>query len=72
MMRLLSEDLPFFMLYFSVQVQSHATELRGPEAGLSSAGVLIAESLPYWNTHEWELCYVRRPSPVGGICDQAQ
>ena len=55
MMRLLSEELPTFMLYFSVQVQSHATTLRGPEAGISAAGVLVPESLPYWNIHEWEL-----------------
>ncbi len=55
MMRLLSEELPFFMLYFSVQVQSHAMTLRGAEAGISSAGVLVPESLPYWNIHEWEL-----------------
>jgi ABC-type transport system substrate-binding protein len=55
MMRLLSEELPFLMLYFSVQVQSRATGLQGPEAGISAQGVLVPESLPYWNIHEWEL-----------------
>lgn len=55
MVQLLSEHLPYFMLYFSVQIQSRVRSLQGPEAGISAAGVLVPESLPYWNIHEWEL-----------------
>jgi peptide/nickel transport system substrate-binding protein len=55
MMRLLSDQLPAFMLYFSVQVMAIAPDLQGVEAGTQGAGRLIRESLPHWNIHEWEL-----------------
>jgi peptide/nickel transport system substrate-binding protein len=55
MMTMISEEQPVFMLYFSVQVMTHAAALRGPEAGLSGAGALALETLPHWNIHDWEL-----------------
>lgn len=54
MMRGFSEQLPAFMLYFSVQVMAHVAGVRGPEAGTSAAGILVPETLPHWNIHEWE------------------
>jgi ABC-type transport system substrate-binding protein len=55
LMRLLSEQVPVYMLYFSVQIIAHVAVLRGPEAGLPGTGALSLETLPHWNIHDWEL-----------------
>ncbi len=48
MMRIVSEQLPAFMLYHNVYVIAHRAELTGPAR-------YIPDSLPTWNVHTWEL-----------------
>lgn len=55
LMQLLSEQVPVYMLYFSVQIIAHVAALRGPEAGLPGTGALSLDTLPHWNIHDWEL-----------------
>jgi peptide/nickel transport system substrate-binding protein len=53
MQRLLAEHLPVFITYFSIQVNTHAAALVGPEAGTGGAGTLTRGTLSNWNVHEW-------------------
>jgi len=55
MHRLVSENLPMFMLYHAIQVNTRVSGLRGPEPGIPGSGTLTPGTLPHWNIHEWEL-----------------
>lgn len=48
MMRLTSEHVPVFPLYFNIDVLGHLSKVRGPAAG-------DIDRLTLWNVHEWEL-----------------
>lgn len=48
MMRLTSEQIPIFPLYFNIDVLGHLARLRGPALG-------DIDRLFLWNIHEWEL-----------------
>jgi peptide/nickel transport system substrate-binding protein len=48
MMKVLSEQLPGLMLYFTLQPIAHGGDLHGPAIG-------TAETLALWNLHEFEL-----------------
>jgi peptide/nickel transport system substrate-binding protein len=49
MMKLVSEEVPGWPLYWDFNVMAFPTSLRGPELGLSNT------STEFWNVHEWEL-----------------
>jgi hypothetical protein len=46
--KLLSDDLPFVMMYFNHQVSAYSANLLGPDPGAFDTHVS-------WNLHEWEL-----------------
>jgi peptide/nickel transport system substrate-binding protein len=54
LMRLLSENLPWYMLYFAVQVTAYNANLHGPDPGVVEVGTLTPGTPPHYNIHEWE------------------
>ena len=53
MQRILSEQLPHFVLYSGIQVNTRVRSLKGPEAGTPGFGTLTPGTHPYWNVHDW-------------------
>lgn len=49
MMKLISEELPGWPLYWDFNVMAYPSNLRGPELGIANT------STPFWNIHEWEM-----------------
>lgn len=49
MMKLVSEEVPGWPLYWDFNVMAFPTALRGPELGLANT------STEFWSIHEWEL-----------------
>ena len=47
MLKLLSDEVPAFVLYYNPSVSAHVAALRGPDSASLNADV--------WNIHEWEL-----------------
>jgi peptide/nickel transport system substrate-binding protein len=48
-MKLLSDELPAWPLYWDFNTMSHQVTVRGPNLGI------VNTSTPFWNAHEWEL-----------------
>jgi ABC-type transport system substrate-binding protein len=48
MARLLSEEVPFISMYFSVDVVAHTAALKGPQ-------IVAPDTTTNWNVHDWEL-----------------
>jgi peptide/nickel transport system substrate-binding protein len=55
MIRVVTDQLPIFTMYFAIQVNTHVAALRGPDPGTSGVGTLTRGTLRYWNIHDWEL-----------------
>lgn len=55
MVRVVTDQLPIFVGYFAIQVNTHAAALRGPDAGTSAVGTLTRGTARYWNIQDWEL-----------------
>jgi peptide/nickel transport system substrate-binding protein len=53
MLRILSEQLPHFVLYSAIQVNTRVPSLQGPEAGTPGFGSLTPGTHPYWNIQDW-------------------
>jgi ABC-type transport system substrate-binding protein len=53
MQKLISQELPVFVLYQAIQINTRAARLRGPEKGSYGFGELAPTSLPYWNIQDW-------------------
>jgi ABC-type transport system substrate-binding protein len=47
MLKVLSEEVPFYALYYSLSILAHAGNLRGPVASVSN-------DVATWNLHEWQ------------------
>jgi ABC-type transport system substrate-binding protein len=47
MLKLLSDEVPAFVLYYNPSIAAHASTVRGPDSASLNADV--------WNIHEWEL-----------------
>jgi peptide/nickel transport system substrate-binding protein len=48
MMKILSDELPLFPLYYNVYVLAVGANLEGPDVG-------VPDQTDYWNIHQWEL-----------------
>jgi peptide/nickel transport system substrate-binding protein len=48
MMRIVSEELPGWPLFWDFNVMAYLSTVRGPDMGI------INTSTPFWNVHEWE------------------
>jgi hypothetical protein len=48
MMKVVTDQLPGFFLYFNILPIAHSAAMRGPEMGAS-------ETLANWNMHEFEM-----------------
>lgn len=46
MMRMVSEEVPIYALYYNLEFLAHAASVRGPTIALTS------DSVP-WNIHDW-------------------
>jgi peptide/nickel transport system substrate-binding protein len=53
MQRLLSENLPVYMLHFYMRVNGYTAGLVGPEAEVPAIGTLTRQASQNWNLHEW-------------------
>ncbi len=53
MLKILSEEVPHFVLYSAIQVNTRVAALKGPEAGTPGFGTFTPGAHPYWNVHEW-------------------
>ncbi len=53
MQRLLSEQLPLFIPYFGLQVNTNAIALQGPGPEFGGVGSFTPRTLVHWNIHEW-------------------
>src|SRR5207248_698788 len=51
MLKLLSEELPHFVLYSAIQVNTRVASLKGPEAGTPGFGTFTPGAHPYWNVY---------------------
>jgi ABC-type transport system substrate-binding protein len=49
MMKLISEELPGWPLYWDFNVMAYSSVLRGPELGIPNVSTLL------WNVHEWQM-----------------
>jgi peptide/nickel transport system substrate-binding protein len=49
MMRILSEEVPGFPLYFDFNVMAYVASVHGPDLGIIGSTTLL------WNVHEWEM-----------------
>jgi peptide/nickel transport system substrate-binding protein len=47
MARILSEEVPFIPMYFSVDVVAHTAALKGPQ-------IVAPDTATNWNVHQWE------------------
>lgn len=48
MMKILSDELPLYPLYYNVYVLAAVADLEGPDSG-------VPDQTDYWNIHRWEL-----------------
>jgi ABC-type transport system substrate-binding protein len=48
MVKVTTEELPIFPIYFSIDVLAHLAKIQGPAAG-------VIGRLPFWNVHEWQM-----------------
>lgn len=53
MQRMLSENLPVYILHFYMRVNAHTTNLVGPEAEVPAIGTITLSAAQHWNLHEW-------------------
>jgi peptide/nickel transport system substrate-binding protein len=53
MQRLLSENLPVYILHFYMRVNAYTADLVGPDAEVPSIGTLTLQGSQHWDLHEW-------------------
>jgi peptide/nickel transport system substrate-binding protein len=54
MLKLVSEMVPAFPLYFRVDVRTWVPSLVGPDVGVTGFGLVAQPTTVHWNVHEWE------------------
>jgi peptide/nickel transport system substrate-binding protein len=53
MQRMLSENLPLYILHFYMRVNAYVADLVGPEAEVPAIGTMTPQAAQHWNIHEW-------------------
>lgn len=53
MLRVLTDELPIYVLHFGLMPNAYAADLQGAERGVPSVGTLSGGTTQHWNIHEW-------------------